>query len=76
MKIKGYKKYKIGRRYVMATKTNQKISVEELLIDEIENSSNDSWDELCNTCSSLIKDARMTNKDIDIIVERVKSGKM
>lgn len=43
-------------------KLKENISVEELLIDEIENSSTNDWDELCNACSSLIKDAKMTDK--------------
>ena len=55
-------------------KLQEKISIEELLIDNIENSSNNDWDELCNACSSLIKDAKMTDSDIDNIVKRVKNG--
>lgn len=58
----------------MATKLNKEISKEDLLIDEIENSSNNDWDELCNACSSLIKKAKMTDDDIDNIVEKVKNG--
>lgn len=52
----------------------EKVSVEEILIEEIENSSNNDWDELCNACSSLIKDAGMTDEDIDNIVKKVKNG--
>ena len=52
----------------------EKVSIEEILIDEIENSSTNDWDELCNACSSLIKDAKMTDKDIDNIVKKVKNG--
>lgn len=55
-------------------KLKEKISIEELLIDEIENSSTNDWDELCNACSSLVKDAKMTDKDIDDIVKKVKKG--
>lgn len=55
-------------------KLNERISVEELLIDEIENSSTNDWDELCNACSSLMKNAKMTDKDIDNIVKKVKNG--
>lgn len=55
-------------------KLSEKVSIEDLLLEEIENSSNDDWDELCNACSSLIKDANMTDKDIDNIVEKVKKG--
>lgn len=74
MIIKGFKKSKIRRTYVMA-KLKEKISVEEI-IDEIENSSTNDWDELCNACSSLIKDAKMTDEDIDNIVKKVKSGSL
>lgn len=55
-------------------KINQEISIEELLIDEIQNSSTNDWDELCDACSSLVKDAGMTDSDIDMIVEKVKNG--
>lgn len=58
----------------MANKVNQKTSIEELLIDEIENSSNNDWNELCNACSSLVEKAGMTEEDIDSIVEKVKNG--
>lgn len=73
MKIRNYKKFNKRRRYVMA-KINQEISIEELLIDEIQNSSTNDWDELCDACSSLVKDAGMTDSDIDMIVEKVKNG--
>ena len=55
-------------------KLKEKVSIEEILIDEIENSSTNDWDELCNACSSHIKDAKMTDKDIDNIVKKVKNG--
>ena len=58
----------------MANKLNQKISIENLIIDEIENSSNNDWDKLCNTCSSLIRESGMTDSDIDNIVAKVKNG--
>ena len=54
-------------------KLKEKISIEELLIDGIENSSNNDWDELCNACSSLVKDAKMTDDDIDNIVKEIKN---
>lgn len=73
MIIKSFKKFIRRRRYVMA-KLKENISLEEMLIDEIENSSSNDWDELCNACSSLIKDAKMTNEDIDEIVKKVKNG--
>ena len=55
-------------------KLNKSISIEDMLIDEIENSSTNDWDELCNACSSLIKEANMSNEDIDKIVKKVKNG--
>ena len=55
-------------------KLKENISLEEIFINEIENSSNNDWDELCDTCSSLIKDAKMTYSDIDEIVKKVKNG--
>lgn len=60
----------------MANKLNQKVLVEDLLIDEIENSSSNDWDMLCDTCSSLIKEIGMTDSDIDDIVAKVKNGAM
>lgn len=60
----------------MANKLNQKVLVEDLLIDEIENSSSNDWDMLCDTCSSLIKETGMTDSDIDDIVAKVKNGAM
>ena len=55
-------------------KTNQEISIDEILVDEIQNSSTNDWDELCDACSSLIKDAGITNSDIDMILQNVKKG--
>ncbi len=55
-------------------KSNSKISLENLLIEEIENSSNNSWNELCNACSSLIKEVNMSDKEIDKIVESSKEN--
>ena len=73
MNIKRFKKNNLRKRYVM-TKLKEKISIDEILINNIENYSNNDWDELCNACSSLIKDAKMTDADIDSIVEKVKNG--
>lgn len=72
MMIKGYKKY--FRRRMFMAKLNQKISIENLIIDEIENTSDNDWDRLCNTCSSLIIESGMTDSDIDNIVAKVKNG--
>lgn len=55
-------------------KLKQDVLIEDLIIDEIKDSSTNDWEELCNACSSLIKDAKMTDKDIDRIVEKVKNG--
>ena len=55
-------------------KLNQKISIENLISDEIENTSDNDWDRLCNTCSSLIRESGMTDSDIDNIVAKVKNG--
>ena len=73
MNIKQFKKFNTRRRYVMA-KLKEKISFEEILIDEIENSSTNDWDELCDACSSLVETAKMTDKDIDNIIKKVKNG--
>lgn len=58
----------------MFNKINKKVSIEELLVDEIENSSTNDWDELCDACSSLMDEAEMTDSDIDDIVMKVKNG--
>ena len=55
-------------------KLNKSISIEDMLIDEIENSSTNDWDELCNACSSLIKEANMSDEDIDEIIKKVKNA--
>lgn len=69
MIIIGYKKYN-ERRMFMAINLKEK----ELLIEEIAFESDNDWDKLCNDCSSLIREAGMTEKDIDDIVEKVKNG--
>ena len=58
----------------MNSKLKEKTIVEKLLIDEIEFESNSDWDNLCSACSSLIKEAGMTDKDIDEIARKVKNG--
>ena len=68
--IKRYKKIKDGRRYIMDKKT-QEINVKAIL-DIIENDSSNSWDNLCEKCSSLVKDAQMTEEEIDAIVRKCK----
>lgn len=73
MVIKNFHSFSKRRRYVMS-KLNKNISIEDLIIDEIENSSTNDWDELCTACSSLIKEANMTDEDIDEITKKVKNG--
>lgn len=58
----------------MKNNVKENISVKDLLIEEIEETSSNDWNRLCDICSSLIKEAGMTEKDIDKIVEKVKKG--
>ena len=60
----------------MSNNTEQRDLIKELLIDEIEYSSSNDWNELCDACSSLVERAGMTDSDIDNIVENVKKGTM
>ncbi len=68
-KIKGVKKYNRREKYM--EKVINKSNVKNLINMLVEQSSND-WDELCDNCTTLIKEAKMTNDDIDEIVERVR----
>lgn len=52
-------------------KALKNIDVSELM-DLIEKDSINNWDDLCNKCSSLVKDAGMTNQEIDEIVKQCK----
>lgn len=52
-------------------KIKMKSNTKELFNMLLEQSSND-WDELCTSCTTLIKEAKMSNEDIDKIVERVR----
>lgn len=52
-------------------KTSHKTNID-YMIDIVENNSSNDWDELCNKCSSLIKDAKITDADIDRIVKKSK----
>lgn len=54
-------------------KVMNKSNVKNLINMLVEQSSND-WDELCDNCTTLIKEAKMTNEDIDEIVERVRKN--
>ena len=67
MKIKGNNKNKKRRRFHMI-KTKQKSKMD-YMIDFVENNSSNDWNELCDKCSSLIKDAKMTDADINRIVK-------
>lgn len=58
----------------MVKQINEKISLQDLLIDEIDRRATNDWDELCDACSSLIKESKMTDEDIDSIVKKVKNG--
>ena len=42
------------------------------LLDMLSEKDINDWNELCLICSNLIKEAQMTNEDIDNIVEKVK----
>ena len=64
--INGIKKFDRRERY-MRTKQVTKNLFNTLL----EQSTND-WDTLCANCTTLMKEANMSNEDIDEIVERVK----
>ncbi len=52
-------------------KLKAKTKTKDLLDALMEQSTND-WSQLCTNCSTLIKEAKMTDEDIDKIVERVK----
>jgi len=66
-KIKGFKKYNERRKYMEKVKSRTKD-----LFDMLIERSTDDWTELCTNCTTLIKEAKMTDEDIDKIVERVK----
>ena len=68
-RIKGIKKGGKGKIYM--EKVKMKSNTKALFDMLIEQSSND-WNELCASCTTLIKEAKMSNEDIDKIVERVK----
>ena len=52
-------------------KIKMRPSTKELFSMLVEQSSDD-WNELCTSCTNLIKEAKMSNEDIDKIVERVR----
>lgn len=52
----------------------EKVSFDDLIIEEVEKSSTNDWEELCNECSSIVKEAKMTENDIDEIVSKVRNG--
>ena len=70
MNIKGFKKIKKRKRYIM-NKSLKDIDMSNLM-NLIEKDSINNWDDLCNKCSSLVKDAGMTNQEIDEIVKQCK----
>lgn len=52
-------------------RTTQKINLKDI-IDIVDNNSSNEWDDLCNKCSSLVKEAGMTEEKIDKIVKKCK----
>lgn len=44
------------------------------IIDLIENDSSNNWDDLCNKCSSLVREAGISDAEIDEIVKNCKIG--
>lgn len=52
-------------------KTSHKEKID-YIVDIVESNSSNDWDELCNKCSSLIKDAHMTDIEIERIVKESK----
>ncbi len=52
-------------------RTSHKTEID-YMIDIVEDNSSNDWADLCNKCSSLIKDAKMTDMDIDNIVRKSK----
>ena len=65
-KIKGVVKYD-GRRLYMG-----KMRIRKELLSALIDNSTDDWNELCTNCTTLVKEAKMSNEDIDEIVERVR----
>lgn len=51
----------------------EKVKTKDLL-DMLEEQTTNDWAELCTNCVTLINQAKMSNEDIDKIVERVKHG--
>lgn len=52
-------------------KIKMRPSTKDLFSMLVEQSSDD-WNELCTSCTNLIKETKMSNEDIDKIVERVR----
>ena len=69
IKIKGIKKCDGRKIYMRKLKTKSNMPN---LLDILIEQSSDDWEKLCTTCSTLVKEAKMSNEDIDNIVERVK----
>lgn len=72
MKITSYRKNLGGRRFYMNKVAQRK--EKDYIVDIIENTSSNDWEDLCKKCSSIISDASMTEKDIDRIVNKCKKG--
>lgn len=52
--------------------TSKKILDTKVIIDAVETSSSNDWNELCEKCSSLVSEANLSSEDIDEIVAEVK----
>lgn len=63
--IRGYKYYNRRKVYMKSVKAKD-------LMNELLQKATNDWNELCTSCRTLIKEARMTDEEIDEIVERVK----
>jgi hypothetical protein len=68
-KVKGFKKYNRRKRYM--EKVKAKLRTKDLFNMLVEQGTND-WTKLCENCTTLVKEAKMSDEDIDKIVERVK----
>ena len=49
-----------------------KMRIRKELLSALIDNSTDDWNELCTNCATLVKEAKMSNEDIDEIVERVR----
>lgn len=52
-------------------KTTQKINVKDI-VDIVDNNSSNEWDDLCNKCSSIIRESGITDAEINKIINKSK----